>query len=184
MTIFRSRSCKNVTVWRNGFTHNFHTPREHILCGNSFIYSGIGLSCERTASAIQALNSFSDEENQVCCEVLILQGDARSSRNRILRLKVSPFVGRKRELTLIKRRLCSSDNIQSRTVVVFGAAGVGKSYLANKVVHELRSDFKKQRWIICSGEDELHEDMSSILLKDHMAVKYEIDRPELAQRMS
>ena len=123
-------------------------PRKGVLRGREEIRgltAAFGLSCERTVSAIQALNSFSDEENQVCCEVLKFQGDTRSLQNRILQLKATRFVGRKRELTLIKRRLCSRNNTQSRTVVVFGSAGVGKSYLANKVVHELRSDFTKQR---------------------------------------
>ena len=81
--------------------------------------AAFGLSSERTASAIRELNSISGEQKQVCCEVLKFQGDTRSLQNRILRLKVSPFVGRKRELTFIKRRLCSRDNTQSRSVVVF-----------------------------------------------------------------
>ena len=93
-------------------------------------------------------------------------------------------MGRKRELTLIKRRLCSRDNTKSRTVVVFGSAGVGKSYLANKVVHEIRSDFTKQRWISCSHEDKIYEDMSSTLLKDNLQLQDETDREEKTERMS
>ena len=76
-------------------------PRKEILHGLEEIrgiIEAFSLKWEKTASAVHALRSFSGEENQVCCYFLKFQEDARSSQSRILRLKVSQFVGRKRAL--------------------------------------------------------------------------------------
>ena len=86
--------------------------------------------------------------------------DEWSSQYRILRPKVGLFVGRQRESNLLNERLCLNIAPINRSVIISGAAGIGKSYLANKLVCELRRKYIKQKWISCSRENELDEDIS------------------------
>ena len=169
MTVSCSKSCKKITTARNKLAHCADMTKREIFEALQEIHSllkAFGLRCESTLSVLKTLKNLPFNQNHVVYEVKKHEGDEQcSSKKRILRPKVGSFVGRKQELQLIQHRLCFSESGRRRTVVIFGPAGIGKSYLANKVVCELRTKHPKQRWLCCTRETYVREDLSSIFQK-------------------
>ena len=143
-------NCAKVIALRNRFAHNKNIPKIEVIRGLQSIQSllkAFNLKCTKTESALNNVRSFLDMEDQPVSVLIVPTSDYRhvvSSRQRILRPGGGPFVGRRREISIIKERLCSNELAQSRVVLIIGAAGVGKSYLANKLVFDTQS---AQSWI-------------------------------------
>jgi tetratricopeptide (TPR) repeat protein len=71
----------------------------------------------------------------------ILDAASRASRNRLKQLPALTvdFIGREKELSNVRRVL--QDPVRSRTLVVHGAAGTGKTALLLKVAQELKASY-------------------------------------------
>lgn len=87
--------------------------------------------------------------------------DRHVSWERILRSKGQHFVGRTQELAAIMSVLKGPDAAApcKPRILVCGAPGIGKSYLAIEVVHLLCQMYKTQAWLSCSRSCDLQHDL-------------------------
>ena len=155
---------------RNGFAHNTNLTSSEIIRRLEYLCEVLvqfDLRRHDATSALERVKLLFASDGLIRCELKEHgQKDEDSVHARILRPSVGHFVGRQREITLIKDRLCILDMAISKVVIIDGAAGIGKTYLAHKVIRELSCIYERQTWICCSREENFHQDLSSTLQKN------------------
>ena len=160
--------CKNIEQMRNNLAHFRHTSLQDVektLNHCHVLLNAFDLYCQETASAIKDLRALTDQKvRAISCAVFLTDSMRFSGSRQWLSRPACPyFVGREREMVCIRQALGRCD-LRNSVVVLSGAAGIGKSYLAAKLAFDLRTLFPRQLWISCSTIGDFVKDVPASIL--------------------
>ena len=132
---------KNIVLLRNKFAHNANITNSETVRGLeniSELLKEFELRRQSTTLALKTLTLMSGSDGRIHCELNKgSEKDKRYLHTCLLRPSVAAFVGRQQEIISIKKRFCVPDMGLSRVAVIYGAAGIGKTYLANKLTRDI-----------------------------------------------
>ena len=160
--------CQKIDKTRNKLAHFEKIEVEEVektLSHVCLVLTTFGFGTDATASAINEMPSLRAKERVLCGVPENSQDGSSSFCQRALRPACPLFVGRKTELREMDRALRKRQQGPC-VVVLFGSAGIGKSFLATKLVFEQRARFPKQSWICCSTVDDFNKDIQHSFLRD------------------
>ena len=132
------------------------------------LLEAFGLCCRETCSAMRELPTLRKQEIVKCAVVNMRKANEQGvppSHERLLRPGCPHFVGRDRELQRINT-IFNGCGRGERAIVLYGPAGIGKSYFATKLVSERRELFPKQSWISCSSVGDFVKDIPLTVVQD------------------
>ena len=163
--------CKKIESARNKLAHFQDIGLGEVEMTLSYaqvLLEAFGLCCRETCSAMKDLPTLRKQDLVKCAVVNMREANEQGvppSRERLLRPGCPHFVGRDRELQRIND-IFNGCGRGERAIVLYGPAGIGKSYLATKLVSERRELFPKQSWISCSSVSDFVKDIPLTVVQD------------------
>lgn len=171
-------SCKRILLARNGLAHSHaglaFSEIEQALSDVRTLLKAFRLRCERPESGLGNLQLIKDGQETFVCRCQLngscMNGQSADCQRLLLpRARKQFFVGRADELLSIQTALSLHGDAASwavRAVLIFGQAGVGKSFLSLRAAQALEEIFPVQKWVTCSRCEDIYEDIGLMPLAD------------------
>ena len=162
--------CTKILSARNKLAHFQNTGLEEVEMTLSYaqvLLEAFGLCCRETCSAMKDLPTLRKQDLVKCAVVNMRKANEQGvppSHERLLRPGCPHFVGRDRELQRINT-IFNGCGKGERAIVLYGPAGIGKSYLATRLVCERRESFPNQSWLSCSSVGDFVKDIPRTVVK-------------------